>query len=210
MKIEKVYNSMKARYQKEQEEDAMKRAEEVAKAERLKEEVKKQLSVMIPAVIDATKTAVEAIPEDTFYPVYKEIKLGCKSRKKESVELQCSSENNSMYFKLFYNGKESKEPSDYSMPFDRSVYTQLGKLIDEAYEGLIFGSYMDKVRLSFSESTITMEFFRSRCANQEDLDTYMERTNKNAKRFVADIKEIFPDAKTCLHAEVLNVTFKLN
>lgn len=151
MKIEKVYDSMKARYQKEQEEEALMLAEEEAKAEMLKVEAKKQLSVMIPAVIDATKTAVEAIPVDTFYPVYKEIKLGCKSRKKESVELLCSSENNSMYFKLFCNGKESKEPSDYSMPFDRSAYTQLGKLIDKAYEGLIFGNYMDKVRLSFSE-----------------------------------------------------------
>lgn len=203
MNIEKMYGFLKERYQEEQEKQALKLATEKANQEKQEKEAKKELGILISAIIDSTKSAIEAIPDDMLYQVYekcqKENKYNCRSKKEDIVKLLCYSDNNCsrMHFTLSFNDMETKI-SEEIFHFDRSSYKQLFALLQKSYKGIIFGSYSDTVVFSFNEGTITLEFslMLKRIYMDEDDEEVREETLRNTKRLISDIKEIFPDAKT--------------
>lgn len=217
MNIEKMYSFLKERYQDEQEKQVLKLATEKANQEKQEKEAKKELGILIPAIIDSTKSAIEAIPDDMLYQAYEECqkanKHNCRSKKEDIVNLLCYSENNRIYFTLSFNDTEIRL-SKVSFHFDRSSYMQLFELLKKSYKGIIFGSYNDTVIFSFNEGTITLEFslILKGIYENEDDEKVKEETIKNSKRLISDIKEIFPDVKTSRRGyqrDSLFITIKL-
>lgn len=200
MKIEKMYRDLQERYQDEQEKQFLKLAAERAEQEKQEKEAKGELRKLLTEIVEVTKLAIETIPDDMLYQVYAEAKKtsndNCK-RKKDIVNLLCYSENKSISFRLCFNGTEVPISGKH-FDFDRSSYVQLYNLLSKSYKGITFGSYNDTVIFSFNEGTITLEFslnFRKIYAT-DDEEKVKEESTKSTKRLIADIKEIFPNART--------------
>lgn len=216
MKIEEMYCNMQERYKEEQEKQFLKLAAEKAEREKQEKEAKGELKNILTTILEVTKNAIESIPNDMLYQFYVEAKKTSntnRKRKEDIVKLLCYSESNSISFTLCFNGREFPILGKH-FDFDRNSYIQLYKLLSKAYRGITFGAYNDTVIFSFNEGTITLEFslnFRKIYAT-DDEEKIKEETTKSTKRLIADIKEIFPDARTSRHGyqrDILYVTIKL-